>query len=135
MGLDMYALRKPTVILVNSKKSNKKLNLSVNNTSSEEIAYWRKHNRLHGWMEELWREKTGKEGVFNCEEVILELIDITNLEKAILNNKLPETEGFFFGEDSYEDYEKYYKEGDLEFIKKARQAIMEGDDVVYNSWW
>tara|TARA_Y100001938_G_C7978190_1_gene372938 strand:+ start:419 stop:826 length:408 start_codon:yes stop_codon:yes gene_type:complete len=135
MGLDMYASRKAPVILINSKKSNDKLNKSVENTSSQEIAYWRKHNRLHGWMEQLWREKTGEEGVFNCEELELELIDITNLEKAILNDELPQTQGFFFGEDSYEDYEKYYKEGDLEFIKKARQAIMEGDDVVYNSWW
>ena len=134
MGLDMYASRKAPVILVNSKKSNNKLNISVENTSSQEIAYWRKHNRLHGWMEQLWVER-GNEGSFNCEELMLELIDITNLEKAILNNELPETEGFFFGEDSYEDYEKYYKEGDLEFIKKARQAIMEGDEVIYNSWW
>ena len=59
MGLDMYASRRPPV------------------EKGEEIAYWRKHNRLHGWMEELWREKTGKEGRFNSEEVILELIDIT----------------------------------------------------------
>ena len=22
-----------------------------------ELAYWRKHNRLHGWMEELWESK------------------------------------------------------------------------------
>ena len=22
----------------------------------EEIAYWRKHNALHGWMENLWEE-------------------------------------------------------------------------------
>ena len=116
MGLDMYAARRAPRI-------------------SNELAYWRKHNRLHGWMEELWREKTGKEEVFNCEEVILELIDITNLEKAILNKELPESEGFFFGNDSYEEYEEYYKEDDLKFIKEAKQAIMEGDEVVYSSWW
>ena len=119
MGLDMYASRRAPRI-------------------SEELHYWRKHNRLHGWMEELWREKTGKEGVFNSEEVILELVDITNLEKAVLNNELPATEGFFFGTDSYEyeeDETKEQKEDDLKFIKEARQAIMEGDEVVYNSWW
>ena len=135
MGLDMYASRRAKIILVNSKKSNDKLNLSVGNTSAQEIAYWRKHNRLHGWMEELWREKTGEEGDFNCEELQLELIDITNLEKAILKNKLPQTEGFFFGGDSYEDYEEYYMVDDLKFVKEARQAIMEGDEVIYNSWW
>jgi hypothetical protein len=120
MGLDQYATRRAPI------------------ERGEEIAYWRKHNRLQGWMEELWREKTGKEGVFNCEEVILELIDITNLEKAILNKELPESEGFFFGNDSYswdeEDIQEQ-KEDDLKFIKEAKQAIMEGDEVVYSSWW
>jgi len=116
MGLDMYASRRAPRI-------------------SNELAYWRKHNRLHGWMEQLWREKTGNESVFNCEEVILELEDITNLEKDILNKELPESEGFFFGDDSYEEYEEYYKEDDLKFIKEAKQAIEEGDEVVYSSWW
>ena len=137
MGLDMYASRRAKIILVNSKKSNDKLNLSVGRTSAQEIASWRKHNRLHGWMEELWREK-GNEGEFNTEELLLELIDITNLEKAIINDELPETGGFFFGIDSYEyeeDEIKWQKEQDLKFIKEARQAIMEGDEVLYNSWW
>lgn len=116
MGLDMYASRRAPRI-------------------SNELAYWRKHNRLHGWMEKLWRDKTGSESVFNCEDVILELEDITNLEKDILNKELPESEGFFFGDDSYKDYEEYYKEDDLKFIKEAKQAIKEGDEVVYSSWW
>jgi hypothetical protein len=119
MGLDMYATRRAPRI-------------------SEELHYWRKHNRLHGWMEELWRDKYGKDGVFNCEEVILELEDITNLEKDIFNDELPGTEGFFFGMDSYEynkDELKEQKEEDLEFIEKAKKAIEEGDEVVYSSWW
>jgi hypothetical protein len=134
MGLDMYASRRAKIILVNSKKSNDKLNLSVENTSGQEIAYWRKHNRLHGWMEQLWRQK-GNEGEFNTEELLLELIDITNLEKSILKNELPTTEGLLFGSDSYEDYEENYMVDDLKFVKEARQAIMEGDEVTYNSWW
>ena len=134
MGLDMYASRRAKIILVNSKKSNDKLNLSVGKTSYQEIAYWRKHNRLHGWMEELWREK-GNGGEFNSEELMLELIDIINLEKAIVNNELPETGGFYFGDDSYEEYEEHYMVDDLKFVKEARQAIMEGDEVIYNSWW
>ena len=83
-------------------------------------------------------EKTGEEGEFNTEELLLELIDITNLEKAIINDKLPETGGFFFGIDSYEyeeDEIKWQKEQDLKFIKEAKEAIMEGDEVLYNSWW
>jgi len=135
MGLDMYASRRAKIILVNSKKSNDKLNLSVGNTSAQEIACWRKHNRLHGWMEKLWREKTGMEGSFNCEELLLEKKDISTLEKVIRNNQLPETGGFYFGEDSYSENEEQYMVADLKFIKEARQAINEGDEVIYNSWW
>ena len=74
----------------------------------------------------------------SIEAELLELIDITNLEKAILNKELPESEGFFFGNDSYSwDKEELQeqKEDDLKFIDAAKQAIMEGDEVVYSSWW
>ena len=39
MGLDMYAYALDE------------------NGEEESLADWRKHNRLHGWMEELWEEK------------------------------------------------------------------------------
>ncbi len=122
------------------------------------IAEWRKHNRLHGWMEELWEDK-GRPfegdlddlndsfgGSFNCVPVELTLSDIEQLEAHITNKSLPDTQGFFFGDDSYSwdkdsegnklsegDY--YYKETDLEFIRDARQALEEGKKVFYNSWW
>ena len=38
MGLDQYAYR-------------------IKEGQGFEIAYWRKHNRLQGWMENLWVEK------------------------------------------------------------------------------
>ena len=36
MGLDMFLHKRP---------------------KGEEIGYWRKHNRLHGWMEHLWEKR------------------------------------------------------------------------------
>ena len=51
------------------------LDMIANRVAKTEIGSWRKHNRLHGWMEELWREK-GNEGEFNTEELLLELIDM-----------------------------------------------------------
>ena len=55
----------------------------------EEFSYWRKHNRLQGWMENLWRQKTGNtEGEFNCQEVILSLEDLDELEKVIKDRNL-----------------------------------------------
>ena len=98
---------------------------------------WRKHNRLQGFMEELWREKTGSKTEFNLEDLELELEDIEKLEKAIYNKTLPVTKGFFFGEDSYKDgeYEEYYLEDDMTFIQQAKEALEAGKRVIYSSWW
>jgi hypothetical protein len=117
MGLDMYAY-------IRNDEEDK----------PTEIAYWRKHNRLHGWMENLYHEKGGTEE-FNCVPVLLTVEDLDRLEKIIECKALPETNGFFFGGDSYEEYEEWYKEDDLKFIKVARQSIEDGNKVYYDSWW
>ena len=112
-----------------------------NNGGKEELAYWRKHPNLQGWMENLWQAK-GKPGLpedkesdicgeFNCIPIELTRQDIDDLENDILNNSLPSTVGFFFGSDS----DDYYKEKDLEFVQKARSAIDSGLTVMYDSWW
>ncbi len=130
MGLDQYAYASS----------------EIKSEDREEIAYWRKHNRLQGWMEQLW-EKKGRPhfndienplGDFNCQPVELTLSDIEQLEAHVENKSLPETGGFFFGGDSYADYEDPewgYKKTDLEFIGLARTALQEGKKVFYDSWW
>ena len=102
----------------------------------EDVRYWRKHNRLQGWMEELYRRKGGTEE-FNCVDVELTLEDIDQLETAILNKDLPETGGFFFGNDSYSDYEgEYgYKNEDINFIEKAKKLLANNKKLYYSSWW
>ena len=97
---------------------------------SKELAYWRKHPSLQGWMEDLWIEK-GNSGEFNCVDVELTLGDLDSMEEALDENALPETVGFFFGENS----EEHYAEQDREFIVNARAAIKQGYTVVYTSWW
>lgn len=101
-----------------------------------ELAYWRKHNRLQGWMEKLYKGKGGEEE-FNCVDVELTLGDLDELEAAINDKSLPETGGFFFGQDSYEDYDSEYgyKSVDMEFIENARKELNSGNRVVYSSWW
>lgn len=126
MGLDMFAFKVNKGIITESVD----FNVAENVDSHTELHYWRKHPNLHGWMEELYYSKGGKEDTFNCVNVQLTEEDIDTLEEDIVNNTLPETEGFFFGESQPED-----KEGDLEFIKEAREAIHEGYDVYYTSWW
>ena len=111
----------------------------------EEIAYWRKHNRLQGWMQALWEKKGrpnfdpetmgGSMGVFNCVPVYLTVKDLEKLENDINDKKLPETAGFFFGEDSYQEYENYYKAEDLAFIDIAKDKLNKGYEVWYTSWW
>jgi hypothetical protein len=99
-------------------------------TDQMELAYWRKHPNLQGWMEQLWREKGG-EGEFNCVDVELTAADLEKLEQDIDYGDLPETEGFFFGNPS----DDRYREGDLEFIRTAREHMEMGYKIVYTSWW
>ena len=98
----------------------------------EELAYWRKHHDLHGWMEKLYRNKGGDKESFNCVPVRLTEFDLDALQFDLLNDALPETQGFFFGTNP-PDLESLKE--DLEFIQKARDAIKEGDAVYYDSWW
>ncbi len=100
-----------------------------------ELAYWRKHPNLHGWMEKLWRDKTDQHDVndmmFNGIELELTFDDITQLEEDIKNGNLPATSGFFFGSDS----DDYYKAQDLEFVYEAKSRLFLGQKVFYNSSW
>jgi hypothetical protein len=95
-----------------------------------EIAYWRKHPNLHGWMQKLWESKGGS-GEFNGDELELTWEDIDDLEKAVKKRKLPTTSGFFFGNPN----DDYYYDHDLEFIKNARAELFLGLKVFYNSSW
>ena len=97
---------------------------------SMELAYWRKHPNLQGWMEELYREKGGEQE-FNCVDLELTLEDLDALEGSLDEEALPETAGFFFGTDSSD----HYSEADREFIVQARAAIKQGYTVIYSSWW
>ncbi len=135
MGLDQYGYAVP----------------KEESEARNELAYWRKHNRLQGWMEQLWYDKGRPNaqtdgdamGDFNCVDLELDANDIDSLEEAIENFALPETQGFFFGDDSYlwESEESpssanyFYKEQDLQFIEEARKALDKGDKVVYHCWY
>ena len=123
MGLDQYANARRGEAIVDDEGY-------TYYEDSMELAYWRKHPNLQGWMEELYYEKGG-EGEFNCVDVELTLEDLDSLEATLDNEALPETAGFFFGSDSSE----YYAEADREFIVAARAAIKQGYTVVYSSWW
>lgn len=109
-----------------------------------ELAYWRKHPNLQGWMQQLWLRKLNIPvnssdqfiegqipGTFNNVELELTADDLDALERAVVHSKLPSTGGFFFGENS----DEYYREHDLEFIRMARAELFMGLKVFYNSSW
>ena len=136
MGLDQYASVKTGRTHIDPE-TNKRVE------ETEELSCWRKHPHLQGFMENLWVEKgrpnansdfdeTNPFGSdFNCVDLELDLSDIDTLEADIKGDLLPETGGFFFGDDS----SKEYKEQDLEFCANARKALADGQTVVYSSWW
>jgi hypothetical protein len=122
MGLDMYAYA--------ATKANEEWGTG----SQREIAYWRKHPNLHGWMEQLWRSRNtdpNADPMFNGVELELTWEDLEQLEEDIKNERLPSTSGFFFGDNS----DDYYRAQDLEFVQKARAEIFTGLKVFYNSSW
>ena len=137
MGLDMHAYRMkftPTKEVdftdeIYGKDVNGVIDYEIINVELQEIAYWRKHPDLHGWMENLYREKGGREQSFNGDLVVLTLKDLDRLEEDILRKNLPKTTGFFFGESGEISLK------DLEFVLEARKAIQEGDTVFYDSSW
>jgi len=131
MGLDMYAWK------------TKDKDLNQDDLNLDELAYWRKHNRLHGWMGNLWEEKgypnkrTDDDYQFNCVPLELTKRDLLDLRKAIKERTMPDTMGFFFGHDSYDEgeYQKEVDKYDLKFVTDGLRAIRQGYKVVYDSWW
>ena len=100
-----------------------------------EIAYWRKHPNLQGWMDQLWRRKGCESDVpgdsFNGVELELTWEDLDELERAVTHGQLPPTTGFFFGNES----DEHYREQDLQFIREARAELFMGLKVFSNSSW
>jgi hypothetical protein len=127
MGLDQHAYK-----MKHDIDKDVDFNKEIQDVDVEQIHYWRKHPNLHGFMENLYIEKGGISREFNCRPVKLTQEDIDKLAEVILDKNLPETEGFFFGE-SLGDKEQ--ENDDLDFCKKASQALKKGYTVYYDSWW
>jgi len=127
MGLDMYAFK----MKAKEAGDSQTMDSWSDDIEREEIAYWRKFNRLHGWMEVLYREKGGTDE-FNCVYVRLEQADLDRLKDALDNRQLAHIPGFFFGTSGWDDLHIIHTE---EFIQNAKQALLDGDAVFYYSWW
>lgn len=122
MGLDMFAWKV-------ARNDGNELFSIPEEVERIELAYWRKFNALHGWMERLYMEEGGDQ-TFNCVPLQLSPAIIDRLEREL--GILKPVEGFFFGAQEIfpEDIEATKK-----FIADARLAFSEGFDVYYDSWW
>ena len=140
MGLDMYAYvaaraGQQAEFYEGAEWDNDlKEHCNPNVNRPRELAYWRKHPNLHGWMAHLWNQRNGGDkdaDKFNGIELELTAEDLDELEYAVQNDRLPATSGFFFGNDA----DDYYKPSDLKFIQEARAEMFLGLKVFYNSSW
>ena len=141
MGLDMYAYvaaragQQAEFYEGSEWDPDHKEHRNPNVNRPRELAYWRKHPNLHGWMAQRWLAREGnalrETDNFNGIEFELTYDDLDELEYAVQNDRLPATSGFFFGDGA----DDYYKPSDLKFIQEARAEMFLGLKVFYNSSW
>lgn len=127
MGLDQWAYCRPP--------------RKRNSDEDEHLEEWRKHNRLQGYMEQLWESKgcpvpansydededeededDWSSGGFNGIELQLTENDIEWLEEAIKNQELPETSDF--------SSEVIHTHG----MKKDMQKMKSKKTTITNKW-
>lgn len=127
MGLDQY------VFFLEKSEDNGEVDIGRYNFKYTEntFFYWRKHPDLEGWMEKLYYSKGGTSDKFNNDTLLLTKEDIVQLAKDTVNDKMPKTEGFFFGESDEES-----KRQTILFIAKALKELEKGEyDLYYTSSW
>jgi hypothetical protein len=129
MGLDQYAFTVPDHGAMPDTDFSPKYPADADDPCIR-LMYWRKHPDLHGWMERLYRSRGGSKEQFNCATVRLRREDLDALREDVYENRLPATQGFFFGtSDPSRNSET------LQFIDRAMSALDSGFAVYYDSWW
>lgn len=161
MGLDMYLEKRTHVKNWNHTPEEERYDVSITRGSAattiqperikfitEEVAYWRKANAIHGWF-----VNNCQGGVDECQETFVsrdqlqELLDDINQvldvpegpkRDKVASEVLPPTPGFFFG--SYELDDEYYN--DLNDTKETLTNILAEPDpeggyvqYIYQSSW
>jgi len=139
MGLDMYL--SGNRFFFNSGK-NPLVDGFQKKSDTLDIGYWRKHPDLHGYIVENFAG-----GVDECQEIDLSKDGLSKIIKAIENDQLSETSGFFFGAspkqnlDGTDDgiYLKQ-KEEDIQVLTSAITWLDTTDEgiwksVVYRASW
>jgi len=98
MGLDMYLDGKAFYTYDHPNRQAQPFEIAA---TIYRLGYWRKHPNLHGFIVE-----TFADGVDECQKIELSSDDLGTIIKAVEEETLPHTEGFFFGA-SATDPERY----------------------------
>jgi hypothetical protein len=138
VGLDQYVykLNKEDVVIDDL------LLITECSLPQNEIFYWRKFPSLQGWMNALYFKRGGSE-MFNSVPLLLEREDLLRFQSDFESGLLPQTSGFFFGNDlnlsSPDKHEREWAQQRYmytqEFIKTSLRLIDEGYIIVYDSSW
>jgi len=97
------------------------------------LGYWRKHRKLHGFI-----VNTFAEGEDLCQEIELDTKALRKIATALRSDILPDTEGFFFGNEDIDEEEKKQAEEYAQQIEQAIEWLNEGDwerSVYYQASW
>jgi len=140
MGLDMYLYKKTYVQNWEHNPPEQQHQIEVKKNGvvrndikpnricyiTEQVAYWRKFNALHGWFV---NECGG--GIDECQNIYVEedkLVELLETLKKVSDNftlakeLLPPVQGFFFGGD---EIDEYYKEDVNSTIKIIEELLKE----------
>ncbi len=149
MGLDQYA---GTIRTEQYKFTTQEGEEKVNEYQIAGPFEWRKHARLQEFMNTLymernkltnkWEQITQEDGStywnpISWDTLELNKGDILRLEEAIKNGYSDYfcEGGFLWGHEFQEEQRDYYKEKDLEFVEFAKEALADGETVVYECSW
>lgn len=125
-----------------------------NYANYEELAYWRKANQIHAWIEDhvaggnledctdyvVPMDKL-KELYILCRDILEETepfdSKLTPKGVEMAREKLPTRSGFFFGS---QDYDRGYTYDLEETVRQLKPIITEYDgrddvEIIYHAWW
>lgn len=93
-----------------------------------QLGYWRKHPDLHGFI-----VKEFAAGVDECQPIPLTVHQLQLMLVATMQDRLPETTGFFFGVSTGED-----KQSTIDILTEAIRWVNESPfqrEVFYQASW
>ncbi len=134
MGLDMYLLGEEHRSTFDARK-NKKGEFPISFITYE-LGYWRKHPNLHGYI-----VQTFADGVDECQRIPLNEEALQKTLKAVEEDQLPDTTGFFFGHSTPDRKAETVEilKGAIEWLRKTPELQDPKDwrwrEVYYRASW